>query len=74
MIERKIDWIYQAIMTLSLDEQRELLSLLKDDDEPDSGVREPRRPPRPSSAGTVALEIPEEEEEGWVAPATWLPS
>lgn len=73
MTEGKIDWIYQAIMTLSLDEQRQLLQRLKDDAEPDSGVREPRRPPRPSSAGAIALEIPEEEEE-WVAPAGWLPS
>lgn len=70
MTEGKIDWIYQAIMTLSLDEQRELLQRFRDES-PDSGVREPRRP-RPESPGdAVALEIPQETEE-WIAPPEYL--
>lgn len=53
-------------MSLTIKEQRELLELLRDAEGPESGVREPRRPFRPSSSGAVALEEPETEE--WIMP------
>jgi len=58
-------------MSLTIDEQRTLLDLLKEGGEGGgAGVREPRKPRRPSSSGAVALE-PEETEE-WIAPKEWL--
>jgi len=54
----KIEMLYKMIMGLTISEQRKLLALLMGD-EGTSGVREPRRPFRPSSTGAVALEEPE---------------
>ena len=62
----KIEMLYQMIMTLTVSEQRKLLSLLMGD-EGTSGVREPRRPFRPSSSGAVALEP--EVDDDWPLPA-----
>lgn len=54
----KIDWIYQMIMSLSIPEQQELLALLGGGgDPPDIGVREPRRPHRPSSSSGAVAEL-----------------
>lgn len=64
----KIEFLYELIMSLDIDEQRQLLHLLGEGGG-GAGVREPRRPLRPSSAGAVVLE-PETEE--WVAPDEWL--
>lgn len=57
--------IYQMIMSLSIQEQRQLLSLLNGGDDPDIGVREPRRPFRPSQSGAA---VAEHEEDEWVMP------
>lgn len=64
--EEKIRMLYEMIMSLTIEEQRKLLSLLGGDDGL-SGVREPRRPFRPSSSGAVALEV--DPDLGWPMPA-----
>lgn len=64
----KIEFLYDLIMSLNIDEQRQLMRLLSEE-AGGAGVREPRRPLRPSSAGAIALE-PETEE--WVAPDEWM--
>jgi hypothetical protein len=57
-------------MSLSINEQRELLRLLSEGGEGGgTGVREPRRPKPESPGDAVALETETEE---WVAPQEWL--
>lgn len=56
----QVQEIYEQIKNLTTRQTAFLLALLRDDEDSTSGVREPRRPPRPSSAGSVAIEIPEE--------------
>lgn len=60
----RIRMIASQIKRLTPEELRELQKLLdpsKGDDEPDSGVREPRRPRPPRGASGITLEFPEGE-------------
>lgn len=63
----KIEFLFDLIMSLTIDEQRQLLHLLSEEGG-GAGVREPRRPIRPGSTGAVAIEMEEE----WVAPDEWM--
>jgi hypothetical protein len=57
MASTRVEHVAWMIEQMTLFERQQLLTLLRKDDEPDSGVREPRNPLSPTSEAGVALEI-----------------
>lgn len=62
MTHPDVEYIYEMIMRLDVNEQKQLLDLLRgtDEEEPGLGVREPRRPPPDSPGDMLALRLSDE--------------